>query len=246
MPHSQPPLQLLAGREEKRAREVLDFSSKPTASSSFMYTKGVRSGAPLYLMDRSPSSCQQKHWKALWAGTLQHGTQIGGGHLYPQAQPTPSCHSAHPPPAPSHSLQDIPLLQVVFPSVLHGSIVHSLDGTVDGLEDHILLQHLRNATSHMSAHCFSCDLNLCTAGAYSRTDGSATQLLLLLLFSPPCRHRATNVTALKSGALQSHFTPCLHFCSFSSCCLFCNLVAFPNPHTQTVIATLNPPASQLG
>lgn len=243
MPHGQPALQVLAGTEEKRAGEVLDFSSKPTASASSIYTEGVRTKAPLYLMWwLEPQQLSAKALEgSLGTALCSRGTHNGDDHLYPQAQPVPCCHTARSPPAPPHSLQDIPLLQVVFPPVLHGSVVHSLDGTVDGLEDHILLQHLRNATSHPLAHCFSCGSISCTVGAYSRTDGSATQLLL-----PQGRHTATNVAALKSGAFRSHFAPCLHFCSFSSCCLFCNLVACPNPHTQTVIATLNPPASRLG
>lgn len=34
--------------------------------------------------------------------------------------------------------------------------MHSLNGTVNRLENHILLQHLRNTTSRTLSHCFSC------------------------------------------------------------------------------------------
>lgn len=109
-------------------------------------------------------------------------TQINDIQLLLQEQTKHPSHSEHPPPRlPSYLLKDIPLLQVVLPSILHSRVVHSLDGTVDRLENHILLQHLRNTTSCMLLYCFGCDFFGGSIRDYSRRDSSTR--------SPQTRHR---------------------------------------------------------
>lgn len=86
------------------------------------------------------------------SSTSQHR---GSNQQHPTSSPRTEWHCDHPPSAsssrcPSYLLEDISLLQVVFPPILHGCIVHSLNGTVNGLENHILLQHLRNNIQHVT------------------------------------------------------------------------------------------------